>query len=158
MDIVASHYFSTQDLESDDCRAHSKQGWTHQMLYCVACSKVTLTKSFSHEDMEPEDDHEFETLYPSSQEVGVDPSLPLPVLIAHNEALQARKISANAYAILLGRMLEVICENRNVQGKNLFEKLKTLAEKGELPSNLVGVAKGLRILRNIGVHELPLLR
>jgi hypothetical protein len=50
-------------------------------------------------------------------------------------------------------MLEVVCENRKVQGENLFDKLKALAEKGEIPNNLMGVAHGLRMLRNIGAHE-----
>ncbi|MDA0268218.1 MAG: DUF4145 domain-containing protein, partial [Cyanobacteria bacterium] len=40
-----------------------------------------------------------------------------------------------------------------VKGKNLYDKLKVLADNGEIPNNLVGVAHGLRMLRNIGVHE-----
>jgi hypothetical protein len=50
-------------------------------------------------------------------------------------------------------MLEVVCEDRKAKGKNLYEKLKFLADQGQIPSNLVDVAHGLRRLRNIGAHE-----
>ena len=111
---------------------------------------MTLREYFDHDGIDPED-IKLETLYPPR---GVKLFyLPSSVQQAYEAALQARAIDANAYAILLGRMLEVVCENRKVQGERLNDKLKALAEKGEIPNNLVGVAHGLRILRNIGAHE-----
>jgi Domain of unknown function (DUF4145) len=149
MNIIGSHYLSTRDPEAGYM---PDEGYTHQLLLCLACSKVTLTKRFFHEDMDPEyDDFKSETLYPRQE---IDSScFPWSVQAAYQVALKTRRIDPNAYAILLGRILEVICEDRKVQGRDLNAKLKILAEKGEIPSNLVGIADGLRSLRNIGAHQ-----
>jgi Domain of unknown function (DUF4145) len=148
MDIMSSHYRSIRDPEYGDM---PDEGHTHQLLLCLKCFKVTLRTGFWHENMDQEDDRNFETLYPPKE---IDSSFfPWPVREAYQVALQSRRIDANAYATLLGRMLEVICEDRKVQGDTLSIKLNKLAERGEIPSNLVGIAKGLRLLRNIGAHQ-----
>jgi hypothetical protein len=63
-----------------------------------------------------------------------------------------RSVDANAYAVLMGRLLDMICKDRNAQGDTLDEKLKDLSSKGEIPEKLVGVVVGIRKLRNIGAH------
>jgi len=77
-----------------------------------------------------------------------------------------RNIDANAYGVLLGRILELVCQDPNAIGKYLANKLGDLASKGEIPDRLVGVANGLKDLRNVGAHptlgeltavELPIL-
>ena len=154
MNIAASYYLSTKPEtyypEDEYYSPNPGQGYNYELLLCLACRKVTLREYFDNDFMGSED-IEIETLYPPQ---GVKPSyLPPSVQKAYEAALKARAIDANAYAILLGRMLEVVCEERKVKGENLYDKLKALAENGEIPNNLVGVAHGLRILRNIGVHE-----
>ncbi len=151
MDIVADYYLSTKPEDEDEYYyPQPDQGYNYELLLCLACKKVTLREYFEHDCLNPEDTN-VETLYPPQ---GVK-SFYLPSLVqkAYEAALKARAIDANAYAIILGRMLEVVCEDRKAKGKNLYEKLKFLAEKSEIPSNLVDVAHGLRMLRNIGVHE-----
>ena len=54
--------------------------------------------------------------------------------------------------MLLGRLLELVCQDRNASGKYLGTRLKDLASKGEIPDKLVGVADGLKNLRNVGAH------
>lgn len=164
MDIVANYYRSTKpepDPEAEYYKISNEyydeyynhlpnQGYTYNLLLCLACKKVTLQKYFDADDM-PDELLSIETLYPSP---GLNLSqFPHLVQTAYEAALKARTIDANAYAILLGRMLEVVCEDRKVKGENLIDKLRVLAEKGEIPTNLVGVAHGLRMLRNVGVHE-----
>jgi Domain of unknown function (DUF4145) len=155
MNIATSYYLSTKPesyCPEDEYYYDNEpdQGYTYELLLCLACKKVTLREYFEHDFMEPED-IKLETLYPPQ---GVKLFyLPSSVQKAYEAALKARAIDANAYAILLGRMLEVVCEDRKVKGEKLYDKLKVLAEKGEIPNNLVGVAHGLRRLRNIGAHE-----
>jgi hypothetical protein len=154
MDIGADYYLSTKPEpyypEDEYYNPQPDHGYNYELLLCLACKKVTLREYFEHEFLDPED-IKIETLYPPQ---GMK-LFELPYLIqkAYEAALKARAIDANAYAILLGRMLEVVCEDRKVKGKNLYDKLKVLAENGEIPKNLLGVAHGLRQLRNIGVHE-----
>jgi len=160
MDIVADYYLSTKpeyncpedDYYDPDSDAHPQpeQGYTYELLFCLACKKVTLQEYFDHDSLEPED-IKVETLYPFQ---GVKLFyLPLLIQEAYEAALKARSIDANAYAMLLGRMLELVCENREAKGEKLHQKLKFLAEKGKIPSNLVSIANGIRELRNIGTHQ-----
>lgn len=156
MNIAASYYLSTKPeyeydyLEDPYYDSEPDQGYAYKLLLCLACKKVTLRESFEHDSMDPED-VKIETLYPPQ---GVKLLyLPSSIQKAYEAALKARAIDANAYAILLGRMLEIVCEDQKVKGKSLYDKLKALAEMDKIPSNLVGVAHGLRMLRNIGVHE-----
>jgi Domain of unknown function (DUF4145) len=144
MDIVADYHLSTNPEPSDP-----EEEYNYELLLCPACKEVTLWKHFEHYLLDVED-IKTETLYPQGLKTS---SFPSAIQKAYEAALKARTIDANAYAILLGRMLEVVCEDRKVEGENLYEKLKILAEKGEIPVNLVGVAHGLRMFRNIGVHE-----
>jgi Domain of unknown function (DUF4145) len=70
------------------------------------------------------------------------------------------------YGVLLGRVLDAVCEDRQAIGDTLDQKLKSLADKRDIPEKLVKVAAGMRKLRNIGAHadlgelteaELPVL-
>ncbi|MEG4378185.1 DUF4145 domain-containing protein [Microcoleus sp. M2_B4] len=152
MDIVADYYLSTKPEDEDEYyNPQPNQGYNYQLMLCLACKKVTLLQYFEHDCQDPEEDIKVETLYPPQGVKLFD--LPFSVQKAYEAAQKARAIDANAYAILLGRMLEVVCEDNKAKGKNLYDKLNFLAEKGKIPSNLVDVAHGLRMLRNIGVHE-----
>ena len=55
-----------------------------------------------------------------------------------------RNIDANAFAVLLGRVLELVCVDRNAVGNSLHKKLQDLATKGEIPAKLVDVAQASR--------------
>lgn len=150
---IASSYFLSTRTESyypeDPPDIDYKEGYIYELLFCLACKNATLRKYLNADYLE--DNIEEEILYPS-QRVKLF-YLPDLVREAYNAALKARNIDANAYAILLCRMLEMVCQDRKVEGENLYEKLKLLASNGEIPNNLVGVTHGLRQLRNISVHE-----
>jgi hypothetical protein len=81
-------------------------------------------------------------------------------------AQKVKNIDANAFGVLLGRVLELVCMDRNAEGEYLSDKLLDLANKKEIPDKLVVVAKRLTKMRNIGAHpdlgnlteeEIPLL-
>jgi hypothetical protein len=95
-------------------------------------------------------DVEFETLYPYGSKLPL--GLPETVGKAYESALKVRPIDANAFSVLLGRVLDLVCIDRKAGGKTLNEKLNDLASKGEIPEKLVRVAKGLRQFRNVGAH------
>ena len=63
-----------------------------------------------------------------------------------------RSIDPNAYAVLIGRVLELVCSDRKAKGNSLNNKLQDLADRQEIPEKLVGVADGLRNFRNVGAH------
>jgi hypothetical protein len=89
-------------------------------------------------------------LYPVKRDA---PSgVPAKISKAYNAANRVRAADANAYGVLLRRVLELVCLDRNAAGRDLNSKLADLAQKGEIPNKLVGVAKGLRQLGNVGAH------
>ncbi|MGH8584721.1 MAG: DUF4145 domain-containing protein [Gammaproteobacteria bacterium] len=96
---------------------------------------------------------EYEVLYPVAEEI--PQGLPEAIQRGYDAANKVKAIDVNAYGVLIGRVLELICEDRNAGGAFLGERLADLAVKGEIPEKLVGVANSLRNLRNIGGTRNP---
>ena len=154
MDIVAEYYRSLKPSydspDDDDYYGYQpEEGYKYELLLCLACKEVTLWKYFDADYVDPED-ITIETLYPLAK--SRLPGLPYRIQNAYEISLKVRVVDVNAYAVLLGRILEMVCENREATGKDLFNKLQDLAAKGEIPAKLVGVADNLRHLRNVGAH------
>ena len=128
------------------------EGYIYDFCKCLSCTETTIRRYYWHDHMEDQEDLEiqFEILYPHEHHQMNG----MPVLIekAYLAAKKVRKIDVNAYAVLLGRVLELICEDRNAEGDTLHLQLKSLYSKNEIPENLVEVAHGLRQLRNVGAH------
>lgn len=127
------------------------EGWVYQLLHCPACQQVMLRRYYWHEGMyDPEEGVEFETLFPADNRKPL--GLPEHISRALEAAHKVKNIDANSFAVLLGRVLEMVCEDRDAEGDTLHKQLADLAKKNEIPEKLVGVADGLRHLRNVGAH------
>jgi len=100
--------------------------------------------------MESEADVTYKTLYPQSIRIPV--GLPVEIEKAYLAAIKVKAIDSNAFAVLLGRVLERVCVDRSATGDSLHKRLSDLAGKSEIPAKLVDVAHGLRHLRNVGAH------
>lgn len=156
MDIVAEYYLPTEhtyddpdDAYYDCCNGiiYAKEGYHHKLLLCLVCNEVTYWRYFDADYLEC---YEKEIFFPS--ELYKLSGLPNQIQKAYDIALKVRGIDTNAYAVLLGRILDIICEDRKALGNTLNKKLIYLAEKGEIPEKLVRVAHNLRNLRNYGAH------
>lgn len=126
-----------------------EEGPIYELLKCPACLEVMLRRYFWTDLMEPQD-VEFKLLYPSSDRI--PPGLPPKVKKAYEAALRVRGVDPNAFGVLLGRVLELVCEDRAAEGRYLGHKLDNLAKRAEIPDKLVAVANGLKDLRNVGAH------
>jgi hypothetical protein len=128
-----------------------QHGPVHEMLQCPACKAVTL-RSYHWDDNTLDEPLDFHVLYPvgATNELG---GLPDNIARAYEAARRVRTIDPNAYAVLVGRVVELICEDRDAKGKFLSHKLRDLAARGEIPKNLVPVAETLADLRNVGAHS-----
>jgi hypothetical protein len=126
------------------------EGYTYEILECPSCSKINLISTYYNQT----EDHEFppspEILFPLNDQIPI--GLPISIEKAYEAAIKVKQIDANAYGVLAGRLLEMICEDRKAKGNDLSSKLSDLSTKGEIPENLVGVANGLRNFRNVGAH------
>lgn len=135
---------------SDDGSQQWNAGEVYELCICPACEKVTLRSYKWHDSYMDGSDINFNDLYPSAERSLR--GLPKGIEKAYQSALRIRKFDANAYGVLAGRLLDLVCQDREANGDTLDQRLRNLAEKGEIPAKLVNVAAGLRKLRNVGAH------
>jgi len=163
MEIVADSS-TVREYSDDSSGTDWEAGSVYQLSKCPACDGMTLRSYDWHSGYMDGSDIEYKVLYPLGEKVLR--GLPRQIDAAYQAAHKVRNIDANAYGVLLGRVLDLVCEDRKASGRTLDQKLKSLAQNGEIPSKLVDVAAGVRKLRNIGAHanlgdltvaELPVL-
>ncbi len=144
----------TKVAEHDAIREHFHENFSfdcgpvRELLLCPSCENVILRQFVSHSEI-PEE-REYSYLYP--QPPSTPEGVPSLIAKAYDAAHQVRSIDTNAYGVLLGRVLELVCLDRGASGEFLGHRIGDLATKGEIPDKLVEVAKGLKDLRNIGAH------
>jgi len=125
------------------------EGPVHEILICPACDGIVVRRYYWHESLDPED-VQTEVVYPcaSATPVGLPP-------VIHQEleaAMRVRCASPNAYGVLLGRLLELICDDRGAKKGKLSARLKQLSTRGEIPEKIVELAQKLQALRHVGAH------
>lgn len=125
----------------------------YQLLQCPACFDL-LFQAYQWCDayMETPEDTTIEILYPSKELADIPLGLPDKINKALTAAQKVKSIDANAFGVLMRRVLEMVCIDRKAKGKNLADQLQDLAEKNEIPNKLVMVAKNIKNLGNIGAH------
>jgi hypothetical protein len=148
MEIVAE-YSQVGPQFYEEANGFIDEGDIYELLICPACGEVTLRKYYYAIYMDPGDERPV-VLYPHPEKVPT--ALPSTVMTAYQAANKVRSIDPNAYAVLLGRVLEIICQDRKAEGDTLYKKLEDLTKRGEIPQPLVEMAHGLRQLRNVGAH------
>lgn len=149
MEVITS-YSQTKEY------SHEQLSWDagpiYELMVCSACSGVLLRRYYYHELRDAED-WVSAILYPEPHRV---PSgLPEKIEAAYREALNVRRANPNAYAVCLGRVLELVCQDRGGKGRSLFDQIKDLGDRGELPAAFVELAHNLKAFRNIGAHSKP---
>jgi hypothetical protein len=147
MKIVACY----SDVNMHEDGPHSwESGDIYELLLCPACNSVNLRAYFWHEGMDSEEDVTFRTLFPTPSRLPL--GLPEEIKKAYEAALKVRTIDPNAFGVLIGRTIEMVCVDREASGRFLSDKLKSLADKGEIPEKLARIASALTKLRNVGAH------
>mgnify|MGYP000863696169 CR=1 FL=1 len=81
-----------------------------------------------------------------------DEYIPKEIAFTYNEAIKVEQISFFGFSCLIRKVLELICEDKVANGKNLKEKLKALKERKIIPDILYEMGDTLRILGNKSVH------
>jgi hypothetical protein len=140
-----------EEYTNEDGMIYGEGGEIYELLECLKCKKVTLRSGGWYDGME---DREWSTsiIYPTKKKPKQVQGLPDEIRKEYNAAKAVREHSANAYAVMLGRVLELVCKDRHAGGNTLYKQLEDLAQKGEIPEKLAQTAHGLRQFRNIGAH------
>ncbi len=140
----------TKDVDDDLHGPFPEEINYFAVLICPACKKKNIVEYYWNDFMESDDDLTYTVLYPADRDFPI--GLPDSIGPAFRAAEKVRFIDVNAYAILMRRLLELVCLDRKAKGKTLALMLNDLATKKEIPDKLVKVAGGLRIFGNIGAH------
>ena len=126
------------------------EGEIYQLIECPACNNVLLREGYWHSELYADTGPNYELRYPQTKDSIV--GLPENISKSYEAAIKVKNIDSNAFAVLLGRVLDLICIDKNAEGDSLFERLKDLATKNIMPEQLADMAHQLRQLRNIGAH------
>ncbi len=128
---------------------------------CETCGALTLLGDFRNEQQEDLDQFQppLSRLFPKAAEISppaytVNPPSPIPleVLNAYVTAWPLRHLNPGAFANQIRRAIEFICKQKRAKGKDLYDQLKDLSNRGVLPKGLSDVAHLIRKLGNIGSH------
>ncbi len=138
-----------EDVDSETGWPGQEHGPIYEIQVCSKCERPTVTAGFYYEGME-EEDWSAATLYPPESKRLT--SLPATVQPEYEAAMAVAQISPNAYAVMLGRVLDAVCADRGASGGTLHERLVDLAARGEIPSVLAELAQHVRQFRNVGAH------
>lgn len=126
-----------------------ESGRDWELAVCPACDGIILRQVDWHEAFEPWE-WQIQILFPFADRLPV--GLPSAVDKAYQAAIRVRKIDSNAFAVLLGRVIDEVCIDRKASGDSMYDRLNSLAQKGEIPNRLAEMGQQLRQLRNIGAH------
>ncbi|MFH0778411.1 MAG: DUF4145 domain-containing protein, partial [Candidatus Eisenbacteria bacterium] len=147
---IVQEYSQVQSYEDPQSGFSWDAGPVYELLCCPACRQITLRTCYWHQIIHDETEPKYKVLYPLT--IASPHGLPPAVRRAYDAAKKVKSIDANAYGVLLGRLLEHVCQDRRASGRSLAEKLSDLRNRGEIPDKLARVAHSLRDLRNIGAH------
>lgn len=117
----------------EESGASFESGDVYELLKCPKCDKVSLWVGFWNDAMDP-DEFDSSLLYPP--EKTKLRGLPVEIQREYDAAQAVKSVSANAFGVLLGRVLDLVCADRGAQGDTLAKRLRDLATKQEIPSKL----------------------
>jgi len=117
---------------------------------CESCNVISIYYA-SDEIYLPENFNKAKILFPH-QRINLF-LLPDTVRKCYTEALSVKGANPNAFAVLIRKSLEAICDNQGIKGNNLFSKLSNLIQIKEFPDSLNEISSLLRRLGNIGAHN-----
>lgn len=147
---IAAEHSQVRFHENENSHFGWDEGPFWEILECPACESIMLRKGYYHEFFLEESAAESEMLYPNGSEQ--IRGLPDAISKAYAAAQKVKAIDSNAFAVLLGRVLDLVCIDKQAVGDTLYERLKDIANKGIMPQQLADMANALRHLRNIGAH------
>lgn len=125
--------------------------WSTFVAVCETCGHVLLYENVG-DQLEDNEFHYGSLEFPDSGRLPA--SVPITISKAYEEAYRIRSIAPNAFAVQIRRALEAVCADRGEIKGNLATKLKTLSNKGQIPPVISEASDILRLLGNIGAHDL----
>ncbi|MDJ0709562.1 MAG: DUF4145 domain-containing protein [Woeseiaceae bacterium] len=145
---VFSHTYRDTWYSSDGRRLGPEEGPLSEAIVCVCetCNSVLVYDGIDHS----ETGYWPELVYPETS--NLPKAVPETVRDIYHEASVVRQNAPNAFAILIRKSLEAICDDRSVSRGTLAARLRILAERGDIPPALAEVTDALRVVGNTAAH------
>lgn len=114
-----------------------------ELLSCPSCEMLQLRAG--HTSPDAVDPFRWDVVYPDTRRALR--GLPTEVARAYEAATIMRGVDQAAYAVLLGTVLEIVCQHEDAWGQSLLYRLRDLASRSLIPASLADAAHGLRAFR-----------
>jgi hypothetical protein len=131
------------------CCSYWNDSW--ELLRCPSCSQVNLYRILS--DDSDGENTDIRPLYPDSSASKIVPYLPPDVRKEYVNALQTKRLNANAFAGQIGRVLEAVFLDLGTKDSSLESARKDLKKTGKLPPEVGELVELLTQLRHVGAHK-----
>ena len=141
-ELLVNHNLVPPSYDSDGKPTEGPSA-TYQVFKCSTCKDISVYFAF---DGDPP-----QLQYP--QDHLLDPCVAVSVRKIYREAKAVQNRSPDAFAIMMGRALEALCDDKGVSSNNLYESLKKLANDRIIPPVLIKMGSALRLLRNAAAHH-----
>jgi predicted nucleic-acid-binding Zn-ribbon protein len=122
---------------------------TFYLTKCVTCKDISLFWDSEIDEIQGKLS-EATICYPKHNYFGEE--IPNTIVQTYNEARRIKNISPTAFAVMIRRGLEFLCQEKKAKGKNLYNQLADLGKTGIIPNTLVEMGDTLRFLGNQGAH------
>ncbi|CAH1002447.1 hypothetical protein LEM8419_03326 [Neolewinella maritima] len=143
-------YYEEEEYDEDAEHTFS-WGTIFNLCKCRGCNCLNVFYYDWDDTMMPEiDKPRYQAIYPVKSKVPI--GLPKKISIAFQAAYKVKRIDVNAYVVLIRRMLEMVCLDKEANGNTLASMLNDLASRSILPDELASIAKYLKNFGNIGAH------
>jgi hypothetical protein len=113
---------------------------------CETCDEVLLYDGIAEDEVDARPQLQW------PRDIRLDKAVPSVVAHVYEEASKIKHVAPNAFAVMIRRALEALCEDRGVGSGSLAKRLESLASRGEIPQLLAEMSDTLRTLGNIGAH------
>ena len=148
--LLFSHSYTSAGYSPEGTKDEEGPPCTYYAATCATCGDLLLYHSFLDEHGE-QNFTSADLMYPKSVEL--NDSVPDVVRKCFAEAARVQNVAPNAYAVMIRRALEAICDDRGIAKGTLVKRLEALVKKGEIPPTLAEITSVLRVLGNVGAHD-----
>lgn len=147
MNLVGQH---KEHWDEGDCYIGVEN---HKMYACPICKAITLLGQVWQEKDGNITENSFyeEIVYPMN--TFHENGLPMNIKNAYESALKTRYVDSAICMIALRRTLEIICLEKDAQGRDLWHKIEDLSNRGILPKELKHASTITRTYGNMGAHD-----
>jgi hypothetical protein len=146
--IALTHYYRDSWYSEDGTELPVDEGPDCEAIICICetCSAVLLYDGIS----QAETGYWPALSYP--RDTQLHKAAPEAIWGIYSEAALVKRNAPNAFAMLIRKGLEAICDDRGAPNGTLAARLKHLSEKGEIPPVLADVTDVLRVVGNTAAH------